>query len=152
MKIDREAETLGRTVVRWAGAGEKEKFLEALDALVAAEPQTRDRAVAIYVGVAALANRAVYGGGTPSEPQNQKLAEDLLKEYPWDLVGLRTLFNFLESVSAPEKAAPLENHEDLIAVFLVTGYIIIAYGRGLGHSDPYDFLDELVNTLAGMSG
>lgn len=104
--VDPAAEALGRTAVRWAGANQKDQFLEAVDRIADAPPEQRDKVVPIYVGVAALALRAIHQGGTPNQVQNQALAEELLEHLPWGVVELRDVYGVLESLTAGE--APLD--------------------------------------------
>lgn len=147
MNVDPAAEALGRTAARWAGANQKDQFLEAIKNMADADPKIRDQVLPIYVGVAALALRAIHQGHSPNQPQNQELAEELLAHLPWSLVELGDVYSALEAISDGNERLDTSSPQAVLSIFMIVGYIIAWYHRGLGYDDPYKFLDALLNTL-----
>lgn len=148
MKINPDAEDLGRHAVRWAVAQERDNFLAAVGRIADAPEPVRDQVVPIYAAVGVAALLAIYEGKPPSPSQNETMARDLIASEPWAPVELNEVYEVLASYSTDGRAPQIASEKVAVAVLVTDAYLLTWYARNLGHQDFYGFLDDILNGLA----
>lgn len=147
MKINREAEQLGRAAVVAAIAEDPKRFGEAMDAMAQADSAVAHEAVVIYLVVGRVALQAIHQGTLPNEEQNRQHAAELAPALrAWAPVREEDIFALLEGLTTAGNRPPqIPADVFLITLFVTVGALVSWYGRGLGYASFYDFLDDLLD-------
>jgi hypothetical protein len=148
MRIDREAEELGRAAVVAAIAEDPGRFEAALNAMADKDRDVSGQAVIIYLAVARAALLAIHQGTVPNEDQNREHATDIAtEESKWAPISTEDVYQLLEGLFAHDRMPDIPAESFLTTLFLTTGYFLSWYREGLGYKSFYDFLDAILGRL-----
>lgn len=143
MKINPEAERLGRETVSACIARDRDRLVRAIEALEAVLPQTASQVLAIYAAVGRAALLAIYKGGLPNEPQNHDLAHEVVASETWTGMTEGSAYEVLESLSSDHVPA-VPAGEAVATLFVTVGYLLAVYCEPLGFATTYELLDALL--------
>jgi hypothetical protein len=149
MKINPEAEILGRETVVACIARDPDRVVRAIEAIEAIEqenPKTSGQVLEIYASVGRAALLAIFKGGLPNEPQNRKLAHEVVTSETWTDLNENSTYEVLESLTIDHVPA-VPPGEAVATLFVTIGYLLSIYRRPLGFDSVYEFLDALLTEI-----
>jgi hypothetical protein len=143
MKIDPQAELLGREVVVGCIARDLERVIRAVEKMEQATHKTSTQALLIYASVGRAALLSIFKGGLPNELQNRDLARRVVASETWTDVSEDGAYEVLESLSIDHvPAVPVG--EAVATLFVAIGYLLAIYCKPLGYDTTYELLDALL--------
>jgi hypothetical protein len=146
MKINPQAELLGRETVSACIARDLERVIRAMQAIEEATPETSTQVLVIYAGVGRAALMSIFQGDLPNEAQNRDLARKIVASETWTHLTEDGTYEVLESLSVNHvPAVPVG--EAVATLFVTIGYLLAVYCKPLGYATTYELLDALLTEL-----
>ena len=146
MKINPQAELLGRETVSACIARDLERAIRAMEAIEKAPAETSAQVLVIYGGVGRAALLSIFQGGLPNEPQNRKLAREVVASETWTKLTEDGAYEVLESLVV-DHVPTIPVGEAVATLFVTIGYLLAIYCKPLGYATTYELLDALLTEL-----
>jgi hypothetical protein len=146
MKINPQAELLGRELVAACITRDPDRVVRAIEAIEKADPKTSGQVLEIYAAVGRAALVAIYNGGLPNEQQNRELAHEIVTSETWTGLSENSTYEVLESLTIVHMPA-VPPGEAVATLFVTIGYLLPVYCEPLGLATTYEFLDALLTEI-----
>ena len=146
MKINPQAELLGRETVAACIAQDLERAIRAVEAIERETSTISGQVLEIYGGVGVAVLLAIHKGGLPNEDQNRELAREIVASETWTNLTENGTYEVLESLSSNHR--PIVPAGEAVATLFVTiGYLLAISCVPLGYANSYELLDALLTEL-----
>jgi hypothetical protein len=146
MKINPQAELLGRETLAACVARDLERVIRAMEAIEQAPPTTSGQVLQIYAGVGTALLLSIHKGGLPNEDQNRALARRVIASETWTNLTENNTYEVLESLTIQHSPA-VPVGEAVATLFVAIGYLLAVYCRPLGYATMYELLDALLDEI-----
>jgi hypothetical protein len=143
MKINLQAELLGRETVSACIARDLDRVVRAIEAIEQVDLKTSGQVLTIYAGVGRSALLAIYKGGLPNEHQNRDLARRVVASEVWTNLTEDSTYEVLESLCV-DHVPTIPAGEAVATLFVTIGYLLAIYCKPLGYATTYELLDALL--------